>query len=285
MHAVLWMMGAIISFCLMAVGARELSGQLDTFEVLTLRGLVGLIIVMGIIYWRRQPVLFVTQRTKTHLVRNLFHFYGQASWFFALGMIPLAQVFAIEFTVPLWVLFLSALFLAERITWRKIVAITFGMAGVLAVVRPESQGLSTGMLVMLFGAIGFATAVIYNKRLVATEHPLTIVFYMTLMQIPISAMLTGGDWTMPTVSGWFWIVVVGVLGISAHYCASKAMQTAEVSSIMAMDFLRLPLVALLGMLLYNEIFDWWVVLGGGLMIVGNMIGQDVWRKHRQRVRP
>lgn len=280
MQAVLWMMGAIISFCLMAVGARELSGQVDTFEVLTLRGLVGLIIVMGIIYWRRQPELFVTQRTKTHLVRNLFHFYGQASWFFALGMIPLAQVFAIEFTVPLWVLFLSAIFLAERITWRKVVAISFGMAGVLAVVRPESQGLSTGMLVMLFGAIGFATAVIYNKRLVSTEHPLTIVFYMTLMQIPISAMLTGGDWTMPSMIDWLWIVVVGVMAISAHFCLSSAMQTAEISSIIALDFLRLPLVALLGMLLYGEVFDWWVVLGGGLMIIGNMIGQDVWRKHR-----
>ena len=280
MQAVLWMMGAIISFCLMAVGARELSGQVDTFEVLTLRVLVGLIIVMGIIYWRRQPELFVTQRTKTHLVRNLFHFYGQASWFFALGMIPLAQVFAIEFTVPLWVLFLSAIFLAERITWRKVVAISFGMAGVLAVVRPESQGLSTGMLVMLFGAIGFATAVIYNKRLVSTEHPLTIVFYMTLMQIPISAMLTGGDWTMPSMIDWLWIVVVGVMAISAHFCLSSAMQTAEISSIIALDFLRLPLVALLGMLLYGEVFDWWVVLGGGLMIIGNMIGQDVWRKHR-----
>jgi drug/metabolite transporter (DMT)-like permease len=280
MQAVLWMMGAIISFCLMAVGARELSGQVDTFEVLTLRGLVGLIIVMGIIYWRRQPELFVTQRTKTHLVRNLFHFYGQASWFFALGMIPLAQVFAIEFTVPLWVLFLSAIFLAERITWRKVVAISFGMAGVLAVVRPESQGLSTGMLVMLFGAIGFATAVIYNKRLVSTEHPLTIVFYMTLMQIPISAMLTGGDWTMPSMIDWLWIVVVGVMAISAHFCLSSAMQTAEISSIIALDFLRLPLVALLGMLLYGEVFDWWVVLGGGLMIIGNMIGQGVWRKHR-----
>lgn len=282
MQAVLWMMGAIISFCLMAVGARELSGQVDTFEVLTLRGLVGLIIVMGVIYWRRQPELFVTQRTKTHLVRNLFHFYGQASWFFALGMIPLAQVFAIEFTVPLWVLFLSAIFLAERITWRKVLAISFGMAGVLAVVRPESQGLSTGMLVMLFGAIGFAAAVIYNKRLVSTEHPLTIVFYMTLMQIPISAMLTGGDWTMPSMIDWLWIVVVGVMAISAHFCLSSAMQTAEISSIIALDFLRLPLVALLGMLLYSEVFDWWVVLGGGLMIVGNMIGQDVWRKHRRK---
>lgn len=282
MQAVLWMMGAIISFCLMAVGARELSGQVDTFEVLTLRGLVGLIIVMGVIYWRRQPELFVTQRTKTHLVRNLFHFYGQASWFFALGMIPLAQVFAIEFTVPLWVLFLSAIFLAERITWRKVLAISFGMAGVLAVVRPESQGLSTGMLVMLFGAIGFATAVIYNKRLVSTEHPLTIVFYMTLMQIPISAMLTGGDWTMPSMVDWVWIVVVGVMAISAHFCLSSAMQTAEISSIIALDFLRLPLVALLGMLLYGEIFDWWVVLGGGLMIIGNLIGQDVWRKRREK---
>ena len=88
---------------------------------------------------------------------------------------------------------------------------------------------------------------------------------------------------MPTTHGWIWVVIVGVLGITAHYCASKAMQTAEVSKLMAMDFLRLPLVALLGMLLYGELFDWWVVLGGGLMIIGNMIGQDVWRKRRERL--
>jgi len=283
MKAILWMLGAIFSFCLMAVGARELSGTLDTFEVLTLRGLIGLIIVMAIIYWRRQPELFITQRTHTHLARNFFHFYGQASWFFAMGMIPLAEVFAIEFTVPLWVMLIAAVFLSERITWRKSAAVGFGMLGVVAVVRPGIEGLSSGMLVMLFGAVGFALAVIYNKRLVSTEHPLTIVFYMTLMQLPISAMLTGGDWTMPTTQGWIWVTIVGVLGISAHYCVSKAMQTAEVSSIMAMDFLRLPMVALLGMLLYGELFNWWVVLGGGLMIVGNMIGQDVWRKRRERL--
>ncbi len=276
MKVILWMLGAIASFCSMAVGARMLSGHLDTFEVLTLRGVIGLLIIMSIIYWRKQPSLFVTQRTGTHLWRNLFHFYGQASWFFAIGMIPLAQVFAIEFTVPLWVLLLSALFLAERITIRKVVAISFGMLGVLAVARPETQGISNGMLVMFIGAIGFAVAIIYNKRLVSTEHPLTIVFYMTLMQLPISALLTGGDWTMPSTTDWFWLLVVGVFGISAHFCASKAMQSAEVSSIMAMDFLRLPIIAVLGMMLFGELFDWWVLVGGSLMIIGNMIGQNVW---------
>jgi drug/metabolite transporter (DMT)-like permease len=267
----------------MAVGARMLSGHLDTFEVLTLRGVIGLLIIMSIIYWRKQPSLFVTQRTGTHLWRNLFHFYGQASWFFAIGMIPLAQVFAIEFTVPLWVLLLSALFLAERITIRKVVAISFGMLGVLAVARPETQGISNGMLVMFIGAIGFAVAIIYNKRLVSTEHPLTIVFYMTLMQLPISALLTGGDWTMPSTTDWFWLLVVGVFGISAHFCASKAMQSAEVSSIMAMDFLRLPIIAVLGMMLFGELFDWWVLVGGSLMIIGNMIGQNVWGKRQKAI--
>ncbi|MDP6166740.1 MAG: DMT family transporter [Gammaproteobacteria bacterium] len=283
MKAILWMLGAIASFCSMAVGARMLSGHLDTFEVLTLRGVIGLLIIMSIIYWRKQPSLFVTQRTGTHLWRNLFHFYGQASWFFAIGMIPLAQVFAIEFTVPLWVLLLSALFLAERITIRKVVAISFGMLGVLAVARPETQGISNGMLVMFIGAIGFAVAIIYNKRLVSTEHPLTIVFYMTLMQLPISALLTGGDWTMPSTTDWFWLLVVGVFGISAHFCASKAMQSAEVSSIMAMDFLRLPIIAVLGMMLFGELFDWWVLVGGSLMIIGNMIGQNVWGKRQKAI--
>ncbi|MDP6969646.1 MAG: DMT family transporter [Gammaproteobacteria bacterium] len=279
MQSVLWMIGAIASFSLMAVGARELSAHLDTFEVLTLRSLIGLIIVMAIIYWRGQPELFVTQRTHAHLGRNLFHFYGQASWFFAIGMIPLAQVFALEFTVPIWVLVIAAVFLAEPITLRKLVAVGLGMAGVLLIVRPGAGTLSTGMLVMLFGAIGFAVAIVFNKKLVSTEHPLTIVFYMSLMQLPINAILTGGDWTMPEDWMWVWLLVIGGAGISAHFCASKAMQTVEVSSIMAMDFLRLPVIALVGMLLYGELFDWWVIVGGGLMIIGNMIGQGLWRKH------
>ena len=280
MKSVLWMIGAIVCFCLMAVGARELNGYLDTFEVLTLRSLIGLIIVMVIIYWRGQPELFVTQRTHTHLWRNLFHFYGQASWFFAIGMIPLAQVFALEFTVPIWVLVIAAVFLAEPITLRKLLAVGLGMAGVLLIVRPGAGILSTGVLVMLFGAIGFAVAIVFNKKLVSSEHPLTIVFYMSLMQLPINAMLTGGDWTMPEHWMWVWLLVIGCAGIGAHFCASKAMQTVEVSSIMAMDFLRLPLIALVGMLLYGELLDWWVIVGGGLMIIGNMIGQGLWRKHQ-----
>jgi drug/metabolite transporter (DMT)-like permease len=100
MQSILWMITAIVWFCLLAVGARELSGHLDTFQVLMLRSLFGLVVVMAIIYWRRQPELFITQRTHRHFWRNIFHFYGQASWFFAIGMIPLAQVFAIELPYP-----------------------------------------------------------------------------------------------------------------------------------------------------------------------------------------
>ena len=267
-----WMMGAIASFCTMAIGARQLSGQLDTFEVLTLRCVVGLIIIMGIIYWRRQPELFITQRTKTHLYRNLFHFYGQASWFFALGLSPLAQVFAIEFTVPIWVMLIAAIFLGESITWRKFISVTLGLLGVIVVIRPGMSMLTSGSIIMLFGAVGFAVGLVFNKSLVRTEHPLTIVFYMSLMQLPINTMLTGGDWTMPTPINWIWIVVVGAMGISAHFCASKAMQSMEVSTLIALDFLRLPIIALLGMWLFHEAFDWWVLLGGAVMILGNIIG-------------
>jgi drug/metabolite transporter (DMT)-like permease len=280
MKSVLWMLGAVASLCVMAVSARELSGHLNTFEVLALRSLIGLLIVIIIIYWRRQPELFLTQRTYTHLWRNLFHFYGQASWFFAIGMIPLAHVFALEFTVPIWVLVIAAILLAERITLKKLLAVGLGMAGVLLIVRPDTGIPSTGAMVMLCGAIGFAVAIVFNKQLVSTEHPLTIVFYMSLTQLPINAILTGADWVMPDRWMWAWLFITGCVGISAHFCASKAMQTVEVSSIIAMDFLRLPLIALVGMWLYGELFDWWVVVGGGLMIIGNMIGQDLWRNNQ-----
>ena len=272
MQSILWMITAIVWFCLLAVGARELSGHLDTFQVLMLRSLFGLVVVMAIIYWRRQPELFITQRTHRHFWRNIFHFYGQASWFFAIGMIPLAQVFAIEFTVPIWVLVIAAVFLAEPITVRKLLAVGLGMIGVLLIVKPGAGELSAGVIIMLCGAIGFAIGIAFNKKLVATEHPLTIVFYMSLMQLPITALLMGGDWIMPAGWMWVWLFIIGCAGIGAHFCFSKAMQQSEVSNIMALDFLRLPLIALVGMIMYGELFDWWVILGGALMMIGNILG-------------
>ena len=119
-HSTLWMIGALISFCLMAVGARELNGQIGIFQILFFRSIVGLLVLLPIIllsnsFSKKDHFLF-PKRLKLHVVRNLFHFAGQYGWFLGIGLLPLATVFAIEFTVPFWTIIISYLFLKESIT-------------------------------------------------------------------------------------------------------------------------------------------------------------------------
>ncbi len=102
MNTVLWMMGTLASFSFMAIAARELSGTIDTFQILFFRSLLGLIIISLLIFAKKDLSLLSTKRLKQHFARNITHFGGQYGWFLGLSLLPLATVFALEFTVPLW---------------------------------------------------------------------------------------------------------------------------------------------------------------------------------------
>jgi len=259
----------------MAVAARELDGHIDKFELLAIRSTVGIILLVIIMIAIKRPTLMYTKRMNTHLGRNVFHFIGQFSWLVGIGLLPLAQVFAIEFTVPLWVLIMASLFLGEAITKRKVLSVALGLAGVAVILKPGMQVLDTGAIVMLIAALCFAVTFIITKSLLTTEHPLTVVFYMTLIQLPLGAMMAGADWTMPAPWMWPWVMAVALTGLSGHYCLSKAFQLADVSVVISVDFLRLPIIAAIGMWLYSEPVEVSVIFGGALMIVANLVNH--WR--------
>ena len=275
MRAVFWMLGAIASFCLMAIAARELDGQIDKFELLAIRSMVGFVLLVIIMNVIKRPTLMFSQRTKTHFWRNLFHFIGQFSWLVGIGLLPLAEVFAIEFTVPLWVLIIAAIFLGEVITRRKFASVTLGLIGVVVIVKPGIQILDVGGLVMIIASLCFAITFILSKSLLTTEHPLTLVFYMTLIQLPLGALMAGADWTMPEPWMWPWVMAVALTGLSAHYCMFRAMQLADVSVVITLDFLRLPIIATIGMLLYGEPVEVSVIFGGVIMLLANLVNH--WR--------
>ncbi len=278
MRAVFWMLGAIASFCLMAIAARELDGKIDKFELLAIRSLVGFVLLVIIMNVIKRPTLMFSRRMKTHFWRNFFHFIGQFSWLVGIGLLPLAQVFAIEFTAPLWVLIIASIFLSEAITRRKLVSVALGLIGVAVIVKPGVQIIDVGGLVMIIASLCFAVTFILSKSLLTTEHPLTVVFYMTLIQLPLGALMAGPDWAMPEPWMWPWVMAIALTGLSAHYCMVKAMQIAEVSVVISLDFLRLPIIAIIGMLLYGEPFEVSVILGGGLMLLANLVNH--WRPQK-----
>lgn len=264
------MAGAIASFTLMGIAGRELSAELDTYGILFFRSVIGLFVVVMLLQvngWH----LIKTQRLPTHLFRNVVHYGGQFGWFFGISLLPLAQVFAIEFTVPLWGLILAVVFLREKLSVGRIVALVFGMIGVLIILRPGLITINSAVVAVLLSAICYAIAHITTKSLVVKDSPLTILFYMTLIQLPIGAIASWSTLTMPSIALWPWVLVVGLTALSAHYCLARSLAIGDASIVLPIDFLRLPVVAIAAALLYAEAIDPWLFAGAALMVIGNLI--------------
>ncbi len=285
-RAALWMCGAIASFSLMAVAGRELAGALDTFELMLYRSLIGAVIVTawGVAALRLPEVR--TGRLRLHVLRNVVHFAGQNLWFYGLALIPLAQLFAFEFTTPIWVALLAPLVLGEAMTRGRMMAIALGFAGILVVAQPGASPFGIGQLAAAACAIGFAGTVLTTKQLARTESIWTILFWMAWMQLGLSLVTAGHDGgiALPPAGTWPWVLVVGVTGITAHLSVTSALRCAPASIVAPMDFARLPIIAVVGMLLYGEPLEVAVLAGGGLILVGNLINIRVARAGRRETR-
>ncbi len=269
--AMTWMMGAIASFSLMAIAVRELSHAIPVVEILFFRNAIGIVLIAAVILGGGQSGLFRTARPKVHLARNVFHFAGQCGWVFAIGALSLADVVALEFTVPVWVAIIAALFLRERLTVPGIGAIVLGALGVIVIVKPGVGALQPAAILMLCAAVCYAVAYTTNKVLTATESPLTILFYMCAFQLPMATVLTVSGWVTPMHHQWVWLLVIGGTALTGHYCMTRAMQVAPVGVVMTLDFLRLPVITLIGVWLYAEPFDVAVIMGASLILGGNLL--------------
>ena len=217
------------------------------------------------------PSPFSTHRFNLHLARNISHFAGQYGWFVGVTLLPLAEVFALEFTMPIWAALLAVLFLNEKFTLTKFSILVMGLAGVTVIMKPGIASFNPASLVVLGAAFFFAVSHSTTKSLSTTEKPTTILFYMCLIQLPIGLALACNNWMWPANPlDWLWLTGIGTTALSAHYCITKALQLAELSTVVTMDFLRLPLITLVGFFIYNEPIALTVVIGGTLMLMANL---------------
>jgi len=269
-RAALWMSGALVSFSAMAISGRQLSAELTTFQILFFRSVGGLAL-LAVLLQRSGWAQVRTQVFGTHLLRNVTHFGGQYAWFYGIALIPLAEVFAIEFTVPIWTAILATIFLGERMTRLRSMAVLLGFAGILVILRPGVEAISVPALVVLGGALCFAISHVFMKRLSRSETALTIPFYMTAIQLPISLLPALPHWVWPSGGMWSWVGVVAVTSVSAHYCLARAFQLADATVVVPMDFLRLPLIAVIGFAFYGEALTVWVFVGGLIVCIATWL--------------
>ena len=264
------MIGSIAAFTSMAIATRQIKGAHDTFEILAFRSVIGWVLVVGIAAALGQLARIRRNRLGSHVLRNVFHFSGQSLWFYAVTVIPLAQVFALEFTSPIWVILLSPLVLGETLTRRKLVAAALGFAGVLIVARPDFGHVEPGVLAAAGAAFFFASTNLMTKLLTKGEAIVSILFWLTLMQAVFGsvAMLADGQVTVPTLATLPWLALIAVAGITAHLCLTTALSLAPASMVVPVDFARLPIIAVVGALFYAEPLQTSLFAGAALIFLG-----------------
>ncbi|MDG2000011.1 MAG: DMT family transporter [Amylibacter sp.] len=267
------MLGAMFSFTLMAIAGRELAGNLDTFEIMMYRSFIGVLIVLFIAVASGKLNDINANKLGLHTLRNAVHFMGQSLWLYALIHIPLSQLFAFEFTHPLWVAILAPFLLGEIMTRKRIFAFVIGFLGILIVARPESAPITIATFAAVACAFMFALTTICTKYLGKTETTLSIMFWLTVIQAGFGLICAGydGDIAIPPVNVFHWVAIVGLGGLFAHYCIATALKIAPASIVAPLEFLRLPLIAIVGFAFYDEQFLVSIIFGAVIVFCANFL--------------
>ena len=253
------MTGALLSFSVSALAIRALGHQLTTFEILSIRSGTGLFVLLTLVALRPELRREIAPRyIGFHLARNTTHFVGQFSWALAVTLLPFATVFALEFTTLAWVALLAALILGERMTKSRFGSVVLGFIGVLVIVRPGLASFQPKALLVLFAAFTFAISLIVTKQLTNRVSTFAIIFWMNLMQLPMALA-----WPSVVAATDGPSLFVFRLGADLALLVLDARE-----GLTPLDFLRIPLIALVGWMFYGEALDGFVFAGAGLIICG-----------------
>jgi drug/metabolite transporter (DMT)-like permease len=269
--AALWVAGWLALMLVVTVAGRETTRELNVFQIMEMRSILGLLMLYPLIRINGGLAAMKTSRPLQHIGRNLIHYFAQLGWFLALTLIPLGQVVSIEFTMPIWTAILAASFLGERMTVWKILAIVLGILGVIVIVRPETGESNPGQLIALGAAVGFGISFAMMKSLTRTEKTLAIIFWMLALQSAAGFFPALYVWEWPSAYAWALIVVIAFCGTFSHFCMARAMLYADATVVLPMDFLRVPLTATAGWLIYSEGLDMYSLLGAALILAGNLL--------------
>ena len=279
LRGAIWMVLGGTALTFLAVVIRHLQDTYSVLEMIFLRSAVSFLLILP---WAiRAGVLRLrTQRLGLHLFRNGMHYLGNVGWFIGVTLVPLADLSALQFTVPLFTIVLAALVLRETVGPHRWMATMIGFAGALVIIRPGFVEIGTGTIAVILSALFYASSQVSTKALSRTDSPNVILFYMTIIFIPISAVPAAFDWVTPAWEDAIPIALLGVTGVLAHAFIIRAFAAADASFVMPFDFLRLPIAAAFGFVLYLEQPDIWVWIGA--VIIFGATYYITWREGRQR---
>lgn len=249
----LWMVVGGLCFSLLNTLARALSQQLDVYQAQFLRYLMGLLVMLPLV-WRHGLAAYRPINITGQFWCGAVHTLGLLLWFTALPMIPLADMTAIGFTGPIFIMLGAAWFLGEPMRRDRWIAALIGFAGVLVVVLPKMTGEGGWYnLVMLASSPVFAASFLITKALTRYEKPGVIVLWQALTVTVLSLPMALPHWQAPNPEQWLGFVATGVLGTLGHYCLTRAFHIADISATQSLRFLDLVWASLLGWLVFADV--------------------------------
>ena len=264
-----WMLGFIVNISIMAISIRELSFKYSSFEIQNFRNIFSIIVIFIILMVTKHTQLNTFQ-LKNNFIRNIFHFIGQSAWTWGLTVLPLAVVFSLEFTMPIWAVIIAIVLLKEKITLNKIFFLIIGLIGTLIIFMPDTKYIGFYNIIVLCSAITYAIAHNFTKKLTRTDSILSILFFMSIIQLPFSLVgsLIIGNLQYNIMMEIPLIILLTVTSLLAHYSLSSALKYSDASVVLPIDYIRLPLIVFIGWYYYDEIISTNVVIGSILIIFG-----------------
>lgn len=263
---VAWMLGTAVSLTAMYIAARQLSPGLSPFQIVLFRAGASLLIMLPWLL-RNGPSVLKAEKPWLHAGRGLSTFGAISFLFYGVAHAPLADATALQAVYPLMTIVLVVVLLGEPCSRARWLAALAGFCGLLVIVRPGFEEINDATLALLACSLCYASSNVFVKLLARTRDPATMmVFTMNAYIVLFAAIPAALDWRGPTWEMAPWLALLAFAGLSAQSCMTRAMLVGEASVVMPFDYLRLPIAALAGFLLYAEVPDLPTVLGAAIIV-------------------
>ena len=253
-----------VSFAAAHAGVRELSDEIHPFSTAFYRNIFGILLLLPWLV-RDNFAALKTDCLKLHILRGGLNSGFMLGFFFALGLITIAEATALNFTAPLFVTLLAVIILKERVGWRRWLALFIGFASTLVILQPGVQVISIGAFLVLFASLAWAGSTITLKKLSKSESSLTSTVYLVIILTPVTFVASFPYLYLPNIEQTIWLVEVAATSTIAQYFLSESLKQADANVVVPFDFSRLIWAAVFGFILFGEIPTVWVWLGGTLI--------------------
>ena len=258
------MLVALLLFTLMGVFIKLSAERLPVMEVVFFRNFLAVILLLPLV-WHAGIASIRMNRPKLFIGRAVINAIGMICGFTSLTMIPLAENTALTFTSPIFVTIGAVIFLGEVIRMRRVMAILFGLFGALVILRPGFTEVSLGASLALASALTIALASLLVKKMTETETSIAIVFWMVMIQTPLTLIPSAMVWQWPDQLSWVFLWGMALCGTVAHILFTKACGLVEITSLQPLEFAKLPFSVVLAWLIFGEWPEIWVWIGGAVI--------------------